>query len=373
MLVTSHSKRSVLLCVNSDFGVPNTIGFRTTPIAQLLEEKQELAKVICRDYAPGILAPEHVKRPIPLGNLVPKLLSACDMIFPGAIPGVRLKRNLFMHFAKSYVARHAENASLIHFWDYSKELAQQAKDAGLLVVQDVAIGMPREACPHEKEALIGAASVADAIIVPSPYVKQTLQDLGLDTSKVHIVPFGVDATRFTPQQKKAKTFTVAFVGNINLRKGIDCLVQAWKELALPHAKLMLYGRVYPEVNEYLKDAKKHNIVVCGFVDPAKKLPLADVFAFPSTNEGSAKAVYEALACGLPVITTFNAGSVITEGKEGFIIPTKNVAKLKEKLLLLYRDAKLRKKMGLQARKTAETYSWQRYATSVRDVYASLEK
>ena len=57
---------------------------------------------------------------------------------------------------------------------------------------------------------------------------------------------------------------------------------------------------------------------------------ADIFVFPSLHEGSALCTYEALACGLPVITTANSGSVVRHGIDGFIVPIRDVEALTEK-------------------------------------------
>ena len=54
---------------------------------------------------------------------------------------------------------------------------------------------------------------------------------------------------------------------------------------------------------------------------------ADVFVFPSLFEGSAVVTYEALACGLPSVVTPNAGSVVRDGLEGFVVPPRDVEAL----------------------------------------------
>jgi glycosyltransferase involved in cell wall biosynthesis len=85
-----------------------------------------------------------------------------------------------------------------------------------------------------------------------------------------------------------------------------------------------------------------------------------VFVYPSLHEGSAIATYEALASGLPVITTANSGSVVRDSSEGFIVPIRDVEALKEKILLLYGDRQLREEMGRNARKRAEDFTWSAY-------------
>lgn len=68
---------------------------------------------------------------------------------------------------------------------------------------------------------------------------------------------------------------------------------------------------------------------------AKQYAWADVFVLPSICEGSATVCYEALASGLPVITTPNSGSVVRDGLDGFIVPIRNSEAIREKLARLH--------------------------------------
>src|SRR5262249_27834906 len=78
---------------------------------------------------------------------------------------------------------------------------------------------------------------------------------------------------------------------------------------------------------------------------------------PSLHEGSALVTYEALASGLPVITTENAGSVVRDGVDGFVVPIRDVTALQEKILMLYQNRELRREMGARARERAEQFTW----------------
>jgi glycosyltransferase involved in cell wall biosynthesis len=98
---------------------------------------------------------------------------------------------------------------------------------------------------------------------------------------------------------------------------------------------------------------------------------ADAFVFPSLHEGSALATYEALASGLPVITTENAGSVVRDGVEGFVVPIRDVAALKEKILTLYQDAELRREMGVRARERAEQFTWEEYRARLGELLGQV--
>jgi len=87
---------------------------------------------------------------------------------------------------------------------------------------------------------------------------------------------------------------------------------------------------------------------------------ADVFVFPSLCEGSATVCYEALAWGLPVITTPNSGSVVVEGTDGFIVPIRDPHAIAEKLEILAQRPALLQALSEGARRRAADYSIQRY-------------
>ena len=87
---------------------------------------------------------------------------------------------------------------------------------------------------------------------------------------------------------------------------------------------------------------------------------ADVFVFPSLFEGSAVVTYEALASGLPTLVTPEAGSVVREGSEGFLVPPADVEALAEAMERLGSDPALRESMAVAARARAEEFDWPRY-------------
>ena len=75
---------------------------------------------------------------------------------------------------------------------------------------------------------------------------------------------------------------------------------------------------------------------------------ADVFVFPSLFEGSAVVTYEALACGLPSVVTPEAGSVVRDGVEGFLVAPRDVLALAERMEQLGNDPGLRDRMSAAA-------------------------
>jgi glycosyltransferase involved in cell wall biosynthesis len=95
--------------------------------------------------------------------------------------------------------------------------------------------------------------------------------------------------------------------------------------------------------------------------------------FPSVDEGSAKVTYEAMACGIPVIVTPNAGSLARDGKDGFIVPIRQVEPLMEKILYFHNNREAAAEMGREARRYIETFTWEHYETTLIDTYKRLQE
>jgi glycosyltransferase involved in cell wall biosynthesis len=93
--------------------------------------------------------------------------------------------------------------------------------------------------------------------------------------------------------------------------------------------------------------------------------------FPSIEEGSALVTYEALASGLPVVATPNAGSVVQDGVQGFIVEAQNPPALGTRLDQLRADACLRRAMGAAARRLAEGFPWAGYGQRLLEAYQQM--
>jgi glycosyltransferase involved in cell wall biosynthesis len=98
---------------------------------------------------------------------------------------------------------------------------------------------------------------------------------------------------------------------------------------------------------------------------------ADVFVFPSLFEGSAVVTYEALACGLPSVVTPSAGSVVREGRDGYLVPSGTVEPLAARMAQLGSDPDLRAAMAVSARERAEEFDWPRYHRAVVEAMSNV--
>ncbi len=98
---------------------------------------------------------------------------------------------------------------------------------------------------------------------------------------------------------------------------------------------------------------------------------ADIFILPSLFEGSAEVTYEALATGLPVITTAATGSVVRDGVEGFIIPERDPHALAERIRQLVEDRPLRDRMAAAAKARARDFTWKQYGARLQTVFSQI--
>ena len=78
--------------------------------------------------------------------------------------------------------------------------------------------------------------------------------------------------------------------------------------------------------------------------------------------------YEAMACGLPVIVTPNAGSVARDGEHGIVVPVRDKETLKQAILILYENRELREELGRKARIHIERYTWDAHRRLLLELY-----
>jgi len=97
---------------------------------------------------------------------------------------------------------------------------------------------------------------------------------------------------------------------------------------------------------------------------------ADVFLLPSLCEGSAVSVYEALSAGLPVVCTPSTGSVVVDGVDGYIVPTRDVGAIVDRLQRLHRDRDLMAAMSQSAASRLSSYSFASYARRLCEALSS---
>ena len=217
--------------------------------------------------------------------------------------------------------------------------------------------------------------LATLILVLSEKAAETFLAVGVSEEKLFRHSRGVDVERFTPAEKPPEIFRAIFVGALIKRKGVHQLLEVWHRLNLKDAELVLVGSVHEEIEPYLRQFGGRNVKVAGFAaNPQDFYRQASVHIFPSTCEGSAKATYEAAACGLPQITTRDSGDVVVDGLNGIIIPPDSSDALAAAIERLYRDADLRAQMGAAGRtRVVENFTWEHFRQRLLRAYETALK
>jgi glycosyltransferase involved in cell wall biosynthesis len=217
---------------------------------------------------------------------------------------------------------------------------------------------------------------ADYITIPSLFVKRTFLEKGIPESKLIHVPYGVDLSVFHQIPKEDNVFRVIFGGGICFRKGVHYLLQAFSELNLPNSELLLLGSVSEEMTPFLEKYKGHykQMSYRPILELHKWYSQGSVFVMPSLEEGLAMVQPQAMACGLPIITTTNSGAedIVRDGKDGFIIPIRDVEKLKEKILFMYNNPEICKQMGQSAKERVSSgFTWDDYGRKIVSEYERI--
>lgn len=220
---------------------------------------------------------------------------------------------------------------------------------------------------HEEHML------ADCIVVPTETVRKSLVAEGVDESKICIVPYGVDLQLFDGDSgaRNGEEFKLLFVGEISFRKGCHYLLDAWNHLKLDNAELVLIGHVEKEFEVFLNQYDGKDFRIISYISQTELVDYyrnATAFILPSLAEGSARVIYEAMACSLPVIYTDMAGSIARNEIDGLEIPAFNREAIEEAILQLYKNRELGHQMGNSGHEWVKNYSKENYRKRIQDIY-----
>src|SRR5437660_678809 len=157
---------------------------------------------------------------------------------------------------------------------------------------------------------------ADWIFAPSPFVRRSLIAAGIPAGKVLSTSYGWSPQRSgAPRRERAaKASVFLFVGTVCIRKGAHLLAEAWAQAAVP-GQLEFCGQLLPEIERVSRThLARPDVRLRGQVTTiSSAYAAADVFVFPTLEEGSPLVVMEAMAQGLPVLTSpMGAGEILRD-------------------------------------------------------------
>ena len=221
--------------------------------------------------------------------------------------------------------------------------------------------------PAEVVRMDEEIALADHVLVLSSFHKQTFVESGINADRIIVAPPGVDIELFRPAlHEPASPFRVIFVGQLTQRKGLSYLLDAFSQLGLPDLELCLVGRPSGPLDVWTRDGQIRHIAHV----PRWQLPSlyqsAHVFVLPSLVEGFGLTALEAMACGLPVILSEHtfAHDLITQGRDGIVIPIRDSEAIASAILELRGDEDRRRAMGVSARARVEKLTWRHYGDAV---------
>jgi glycosyltransferase involved in cell wall biosynthesis len=243
---------------------------------------------------------------------------------------------------------------------YARKLLAEEAEREPEFASTITFETTRLAPVYEREC-----ELADMILVGSSFVRDSFVSEGINGKEIVVIPYGSDTSMFSPPaiRESDGVFRAMFAGMLIQRKGISYLLRAYKAFHGPKTELMVVGRFVGDARPF--DPYRSLIKYLGNLphpELARAYRRADVFVFPTLLEGMPLVVLEAMASGLPVITTRNGpGDLVRDGIDGFLVPIRDPQAIAEKLEYLRLNPEIRAEMGRSARQRALQFTWQAYS------------
>ena len=201
-----------------------------------------------------------------------------------------------------------------------------------------------------------------------------------------VIPNGIDINFFGGTNEKIQEFSdgkinIFFIGRADVRNGIDVLIKAFLIAIKDYSNLRLIiagdGPYMAYYKSMVPSEYKDDIVFVGKINEERPVyyNTADVHVFPVEIATHSITVLEGLAAGKPVITTDleSLKKIMSDGKEGFLVPYGDFNLLADRILELAKDKSLRERMGTAARKRAIDFSWETVTTKIIDFYKDCNR
>lgn len=221
---------------------------------------------------------------------------------------------------------------------------------------------------------------ADRITVPSTFAYRSFIEHGIPAEKLRLLAYGVNVSRFQPvAEPAAGRFDVLFVGGMSLQKGVQYLVQAYRKISHPAKSLTFVGAPSQQLIALLQlrglwpsDAR-----VLGHMPQTELknvMSRSHVLVLPSIQDGFGMVMAQAMACGCPVIASRNTGGedLFSDGREGYIVPIRDVDALADRLQQLADHPEERAAMGRRALARVQSAGgWHDYGNKAMAIYGEV--
>ena len=208
----------------------------------------------------------------------------------------------------------------------------------------------------------------------------SLIEAGVEQQKIFVEPYGVDQTVFSPSTEKFSRFSVIWAGSYTQTKGVGYLLEALAREPVPGIELVLAGYPYgiDAVALYEDRVRVRRLGHISRQELGKAMRQCHAHVFPTLIEGFGRNIIEAMASGLPVITTPNCAGpdLIENGITGFIVPIRDVDAICEKLAWIHDHPEEAIEIGNRARSRVSSLSQadyrRRFSDRIHNVWLSTQ-
>lgn len=309
---------------------------------------------------------------------------------------VKVRRKLEEIVPIPYSLIFGSNVDVTIFFNF--EVPYGVKGKTIAVVHDMAYKAFPETVNEETKRWLNiimerTCRRADMIVTVSEYSKkEIIKYLKINPQKIQVIPCGVDLERYTGtceekdivqarQTYKIPEEYFLYVGTLEPRKNIERLIEAYAQLVkcleeapalvIGGKKGWMYDQIFLLVKEYGIESR---VFFTGYLDDAA-VPLlmkgAVAFLFPSLYEGFGMPPLEAMACGVPVISSNAASLPEVVGDAGILIDPYNVKELSEAMERVLKDGEMRNMMRRKGLLQVQNYTWEKSAEKLKNLYHKM--
>ena len=214
---------------------------------------------------------------------------------------------------------------------------------------------------HYQRRSLATTECADYVFAPSTFVRDSFLKHGFKAEQILLYPLPLNLDWFQPANEdrpKDRPLTVINTGSLCLRKGTPYLLEAFRLIlkSEPRAVLRLTRSIRDDAEEVMRRhsdlpidwAPYYNLSSPADREQyARRFQTSDIFVFPSIEDGFGFVVAEALACGLPVITTKNTGAsdLVKPGENGEIVPIRDPEAIAQAVLQWWAQVQQGRRVG----------------------------
>jgi glycosyltransferase involved in cell wall biosynthesis len=239
---------------------------------------------------------------------------------------------------------------------------------------------------YKKYILYSSIKKADVIIADSHSTRRDIVEFfNVDEKKIKVVHLGVES-RFRPissvedyrTKNNLPSKMILNIGTLEPRKNMVALIRAFKRLqergfkdyvlAIAGERGWLYKKIFKEVSS---SGMEQSIRILGVIRD-EELPLlyncADLFVYPSLYEGFGLPPLEAMACGVPIITSNTSSLPEVVGNAGIMVDPNDIESLSEEMYKVLNDKELKHRMSRDGLKRSKMFTWEKTMNDVIEIY-----